>query len=254
MSHDFAGEERAVPFPRLEATVRGRVQGVGFRYFVVRRALELGLVGWVANGADGSVRCVAEGPSAALDALEVDPPDRSAGRDRRCGRCRPDGGHRSARTISGSDRAHTAATEPSETGSARPSGACGNRTAPDRDFQPRATGPVSRTRSAVGDPSFIVMESRPPADPAPAEPVATLAEDLPEIYRAILDRVADLERIGARREAGRSARPQPRPIRTPGTSRRDAICSGLLGRAQQGLVVTKRSRGWSLRRRSIAVR
>ena len=56
---------------RLEATVRGRVQGVGFRYFVVRRALELGLVGWVANEADGSVRCVAEGPPAALDTLEA---------------------------------------------------------------------------------------------------------------------------------------------------------------------------------------
>ena len=56
---------------RLEATVRGRVQGVGFRYFVVRRALELGVAGWVANQADGSVRCVAEGPRAALDALEA---------------------------------------------------------------------------------------------------------------------------------------------------------------------------------------
>ena len=57
---------------RLEATVRGRVQGVGFRYFVVRRALELGLVGWVANTADGSVRCVAEGTPRALDVLEAD--------------------------------------------------------------------------------------------------------------------------------------------------------------------------------------
>ena len=56
---------------RLEATVRGRVQGVGFRYFVVRRALELGLVGWVAKERDGSVRCVAEGPPDALDALET---------------------------------------------------------------------------------------------------------------------------------------------------------------------------------------
>jgi acylphosphatase len=56
---------------RLEATVRGRVQGVGFRYFVVRRALELDLVGWVANAPDGSVQCVAEGSPAALDALEA---------------------------------------------------------------------------------------------------------------------------------------------------------------------------------------
>jgi acylphosphatase len=55
---------------RLEATVRGRVQGVGFRYFVVRRAMELGLVGWVANAADGSVVLVAEGSPAALDALD----------------------------------------------------------------------------------------------------------------------------------------------------------------------------------------
>ena len=54
---------------RLEAVVHGRVQGVGFRYFVVRRARALGLVGWVANQADGSVRCVAEGPSTVLDRL-----------------------------------------------------------------------------------------------------------------------------------------------------------------------------------------
>ncbi len=56
---------------RLEATIRGRVQGVGFRYFVVRRAMELGLVGWVANTPDGSVRCVAEGSTATLETLET---------------------------------------------------------------------------------------------------------------------------------------------------------------------------------------
>ncbi len=55
---------------RLEAIVRGRVQGVGFRYWVVRRATDLGLTGWVANEPDGSVRCVAEGSSADLDRLE----------------------------------------------------------------------------------------------------------------------------------------------------------------------------------------
>ncbi len=54
---------------RLDATVRGRVQGVGFRYFVVRRAMDLELTGWVANGADGSLRCVAEGPRPALESL-----------------------------------------------------------------------------------------------------------------------------------------------------------------------------------------
>lgn len=70
MSADPDPPGAAAPAPaRLEATVRGRVQGVGFRYFVVRRAMELGLVGWVANAADGSVRCVAEGPLENLDAL-----------------------------------------------------------------------------------------------------------------------------------------------------------------------------------------
>ncbi|HEY8134410.1 MAG TPA: acylphosphatase [Candidatus Limnocylindrales bacterium] len=54
---------------RLEATVRGYVQGVGFRYFVVRRAKELGLAGWTANEHDGTVHVVAEGSPAALDEL-----------------------------------------------------------------------------------------------------------------------------------------------------------------------------------------
>ena len=56
---------------RLDATVSGRVQGVGFRYFVLREAMDLGLDGWVANTADGSVRCVAEGPRDRLERLLV---------------------------------------------------------------------------------------------------------------------------------------------------------------------------------------
>lgn len=54
---------------RFEATVRGRVQGVGFRRYVRGWARTLGLVGWVRNEADGSVRLVAEGESEALDRL-----------------------------------------------------------------------------------------------------------------------------------------------------------------------------------------
>ncbi|HVM29240.1 MAG TPA: acylphosphatase [Candidatus Limnocylindrales bacterium] len=54
---------------RLEATVHGHVQGVGFRWYVVRRASRLGLTGWVANQADGSVRLVAEGPDEVLERL-----------------------------------------------------------------------------------------------------------------------------------------------------------------------------------------
>ena len=53
---------------RLEATVRGRVQGVGFRAFAVAQAERLGIVGQVWNGADGrTVEVVAEGPRPALE-------------------------------------------------------------------------------------------------------------------------------------------------------------------------------------------
>ena len=54
---------------RLQARVSGDVQGVGFRFFVVRRAGELGLRGWVANRPDGSVETVAEGPRPQLERL-----------------------------------------------------------------------------------------------------------------------------------------------------------------------------------------
>jgi acylphosphatase len=54
---------------RLEATVRGDVQGVGFRWFVQRQAAALGLDGWVANAPDGSVQVVAEGAPASVERL-----------------------------------------------------------------------------------------------------------------------------------------------------------------------------------------
>ncbi|MCJ7629260.1 MAG: acylphosphatase, partial [Longimicrobiales bacterium] len=50
----------------LEISVRGVVQGVGFRPFVHRLALELGLTGWVRNEA-GSVRILAQGAKGSLD-------------------------------------------------------------------------------------------------------------------------------------------------------------------------------------------
>ncbi len=49
---------------RLTAHVSGVVQGVGFRWFVLRRATGLGLAGSAANLADGRVRVVAEGSRA----------------------------------------------------------------------------------------------------------------------------------------------------------------------------------------------
>jgi DNA ligase D-like protein (predicted 3'-phosphoesterase) len=53
----------------VRATVRGRVQAVGFRDATERRAGELGALGWVRNGEDGSVVVHAEGPEAAVDEL-----------------------------------------------------------------------------------------------------------------------------------------------------------------------------------------
>ncbi len=54
---------------RLSATVRGRVQGVGFRRYVRGWGRKLELAGWVRNEPDGTVRLEAEGPAAALDRL-----------------------------------------------------------------------------------------------------------------------------------------------------------------------------------------
>ncbi len=54
---------------RLHALVRGRVQGVGFRWFVQEQASALALAGWVRNLRDGSVELEAEGPRGDLETL-----------------------------------------------------------------------------------------------------------------------------------------------------------------------------------------
>jgi acylphosphatase len=54
----------------VRLVVRGRVQGVGFRYFVLRKATELELSGFTRNLADGTVEIVVRGPVDRLAALE----------------------------------------------------------------------------------------------------------------------------------------------------------------------------------------
>ena len=54
---------------RLQATVHGRVQGVSFRFYTRRRAIDLGLTGHVRNAWDGTVEVVAEGQRAGLEEL-----------------------------------------------------------------------------------------------------------------------------------------------------------------------------------------
>jgi acylphosphatase len=50
-------------------TIRGRVQGVGYRYFVEHEARARGLEGWVRNRRDGSVEAVFSGPAEAVTAM-----------------------------------------------------------------------------------------------------------------------------------------------------------------------------------------
>ena len=51
---------------RIAAIVRGRVQGVGYRYFAIDHAERLGLVGYAKNLPNGDVEVVAEGEEADL--------------------------------------------------------------------------------------------------------------------------------------------------------------------------------------------
>lgn len=53
----------------LHAVVEGRVQGVGFRNFVMETAYRLGLTGWVRNRWNGDVEVLAEGDREALGNL-----------------------------------------------------------------------------------------------------------------------------------------------------------------------------------------
>ena len=57
--------------PTVQLRIEGTVQGVGYRYALQREAERLGLSGWVCNRRDGSVECVAQGASEALQALEA---------------------------------------------------------------------------------------------------------------------------------------------------------------------------------------
>ncbi len=157
---------------RVDATVVGRVQGVGFRYFVLREATELGLRGWVANTAEGAVHCVAEGHERELRSLvarlEAGPP---------------------AAIVD-----HVSVAWMPATGRSGHS-ACGA----------AATAAIDRT-SAVGPSAVstgtgglfhlsgarVILETMEPN---------TAAKELPGLYRAVLDRVGELSVSGHRDQA-----------------------------------------------------
>ncbi|MFN2190692.1 MAG: acylphosphatase [Candidatus Promineifilaceae bacterium] len=54
---------------KLTANIRGRVQGVSFRYYTRLEARKLEIHGWVRNESDGSVRVEAEGEREKLESL-----------------------------------------------------------------------------------------------------------------------------------------------------------------------------------------
>lgn len=54
-------------FNAFMGVIRGRVQGVGFRYYTKAKAQELDLTGWVRNLPDGTVELLAKGPVSALE-------------------------------------------------------------------------------------------------------------------------------------------------------------------------------------------
>jgi acylphosphatase len=64
-------DEYADELMRAHVFCAGRVQGVGFRYFVLRKASALGVTGWVRNLGDGRVEAIFEGsPEAVAKAVE----------------------------------------------------------------------------------------------------------------------------------------------------------------------------------------
>ena len=180
---------------RLDATVMGRVQGVGFRYFVLREATDLGLDGWVANTMDGSVRCVAEGPRDGLDA-----PARAA-----------------------SEGPPAAIVERVSEVWMPATGTLG-------PFGVRSRGPSRRlTAWTIGRPMSgpvgYSVQTQPRASSLPTMEPNSASEELPALYRAVLDRVAELEAAGSATSRTRPRRGDPHlfaclgrpgPARTPG--------------------------------------
>lgn len=65
-------DSSALALTRLRVSVEGRVQGVGFRWFVRESAAARGISGWVRNREDGSVELEAEGDGKVLEAFLIE--------------------------------------------------------------------------------------------------------------------------------------------------------------------------------------
>jgi hypothetical protein len=101
-----------------------------------------------------------------------------------------------------------------------------------------------------------VMESQPtlPSESNAPEPSTSVAEDLPELYRQILDLVAGLERMGARAEAARIRTDATRAYSNAWDESARRVLTGLIARAGRVAAAPAHPRGWLLRRRSVLAR
>jgi hypothetical protein len=86
------------------------------------------------------------------------------------------------------------------------------------------------------------------------EAASTPADDLPGLYRVILDRVAELERIGERSQAGRIRMAAIEAYSEAWNETGRGRLLGLIGRADRAIAGHDRPRGWALRRRSVPAR
>lgn len=125
----------------------------------------------------------------------------------------------------------------------------------------RTIGPWATYGMAIPACSFTrhreaVIEPRPtPAQPAAAiEAASTPADDLPGLYRDILDRVAELEGIGERAQAGRIRMAATQTYSEAWDETGRGRLLSLISRADRMLAGHDRPRGWTLRRRSVAAR
>lgn len=100
----------------------------------------------------------------------------------------------------------------------------------------------AETSVAVGPPTGAEAETG-------GEPAASLAEDLPALYRAILDRIALLEQAGERTEAGRIRVDATEAYSVAWNRSARTRLTNLLNRAERILDGPPRTRGWTFRRR-----
>jgi hypothetical protein len=102
--------------------------------------------------------------------------------------------------------------------------------------------------------SWRLMETATEPAPAPSEAGNSPAEELPGLYRKILDQVAKLEELGARTEAGRIRQSATEVYSRSWDLAGRKKLMGLIARADRTIVGEQPSRAWVLRRRSVPAR